>query len=172
MSVDARGWKRTRGGLPGAVRYVAIADHSSDSAHWPGARTRGCRIGDSALCTFRGWWRFMRSKQKASTQWHKRRAGIAKTSLPVPVKGHRGEQLGSRDTHSARRQLPTCFKVARASSKYKVEIKHEIKSSVPASGLPRRVASRERKYATALTAVYTRRVCSIESAAIAAFEDV
>ena len=86
MSVDARGWKRTRGGLPGAVRYVAIADHSSDSAHWPGARTRGCRIGDSALCTFRGWWRFMRSKQKASTQWHKRRAGIAKNSLPVPVK--------------------------------------------------------------------------------------
>jgi hypothetical protein len=120
VSVDARGWKRTRGGLPGAVRYVAIADHSSDSAHWPGARTRGCRIGDSALYTFRGCWRIDRSKQNRAhtkTQWNKRRAGIAKTSLrvpvPVPVKGHRGEQRGSRDIHSTGRQLPTCFKVAR-----------------------------------------------------------
>jgi hypothetical protein len=170
VSVDARGWKRTRGGLPGAVRYVAIADHSSDSAHWPGARTRGCRIGDSALCTFRGWWRFMRSKQKASTQWHKRRAGIAKNSLPVPVKvdGKRTPGGAAGEPGHTLCRSPTPNLLQSCKSKFQVLVQVES----PPFRLPRRVASRERKYATALTAVYTRRVCSIESAAIAAFEDV
>lgn len=56
------------------------------------------------------------------------------------------------------------------SCKSKFQVLVQVES--PPFRLPRRVASRERKYATALTAVYTRRVCSIESAAIAAFEDV